>query len=447
VIVSFRTVLRGLACVLVVIVGAMVAKPQAAPPLARAQTQSATVMYRVNDAGTALIPMDALTLRDLKGAPAIWLAPPHKAPAFPSIISTPTGTALAAEFYTGANDNAKNQTIRVIDVRTGKARGRLFHPAIPARIEGISEDGSELSAQTWDFWEPGQPVMYPVRHYVLSAADGHIIRSWNAKEFCCGQNLYDQTHRRLYSLITAHADDPKSASQVPELLAQDLQSNRALGRLSLPDLRAGSWQTKRQVGGYPLVRGWSPGFALSPDGRQIALVDGSSNQLTLIDTATLHIVRSVSLVPRQSLLERLGSWLGLLPQTAEAKGMEGVSLYAWYSPDGRLLYLSGTRGRVTKKGTFAWTQLGLRVLDVDSGTILANRFHGKALVETDMSPDGTSLYVPTPGGKPGLSSAFGCPCMVQRLDARTLATEATRKSLGTSNTWPKFYFLAAPGSR
>jgi DNA-binding beta-propeller fold protein YncE len=220
-----------------------------------------------------------------------------------------------------------------------------------------------------------------------------------------------------------------------------------LGRLSLPDLRAGSWQTKRQVGGYPLVRGWSPGFALSPDGRQIALVDGSSNQLTLIDTATLHIVRSVSLVPRQSLLERLGSWLGLLPQTAEAKGMEGVSLYAWYSPDGRLLYLSGTRGRVTKKGTFAWTQLGLRVLDVDSGTILANRFHGKALVETDMSPDGTSLYVPTPGGKPGLSSAFGCPCMVQRLDARTLATEATRKSLGTSNTWPKFYFLAAPGSR
>ena len=315
-IVSFHTVLRGLACVIVV-AGAMAARPRAVPSLARAQTQSATVMYRVNNAGTALVPMDALTLRDLKGVPRIRLDPPPNSPPY-TVISTPTGPAMAVVFYTGPNSGAKNQSIRVIDVRTGKARGPLFHPAIPVRIEGISEDGSELSARPWDFWGPGQPVMYPVRHYVLSAKDGHLIRTWTAKEFCCGQNLYDQTHGRLYSLITAHADDPQSASQVPELLAQDLQSGHALGQLSLPQLHAGSWQTTRQTSDGPLVRGWSPGFALSPDGRQIALVDGSTNQLTLIDTATLHIVRSVLLTPRQSLLERLGSWLGLLPQTSEA---------------------------------------------------------------------------------------------------------------------------------
>jgi len=358
----------------------------------------------------------------------------------------PAGTALAAEFYTGTNDKARNQTIRVIDVRTGKARSPLFHPAIPAMIRGISEDGSELSALTWDFWSPGQPVMYPVRHYVLSAHDGHVIHIWTAHEFCCGQNLYDQARQRIYSLITAHADDPRTASQVPELLAQDLQSGRTLGRLSLPDLHAGTWQTKRQVDGFALVRGWFPSFALSPDGRQIALVDGSTNQMTLIDAATLHIVRSVTLAPKQRLLERLGFWLGLIPETAYAKGMEGVSLNAWYSPDGQFLYLTGTQGRVTKQNTFAWTPLGIRVVDLSTGTVIASRFRGKALVETDMSPDGRSLYVAMPGST-RTPSAFGCPCVVQRLDPRTLTTEATRRALGTSNSAPNFYFLAASGGQ
>jgi DNA-binding beta-propeller fold protein YncE len=222
---------------------------------------------------------------------------------------------------------------------------------------------------------------------------------------------------------------------------------RVLGRLPFPDLHAGWWLTNRQVQGETVVRHWDPGIALTPDGRQIALVDGVSHQLTVIDAATLRLVRRVPLLERRGLLAQFGSWLGFLPETAEAKGMgtDGVSLDAWFSLDGQRLYLTGTTGRVTRGNSLRTTDLGLRVVDVSSGTIVATRFRGQNPLDVILSPDGRSLYVTLPGATTG-RTIVGCPCSMERLDARTLRTRAVRRSLGTATTVPRLVAVPVPGA-
>jgi YVTN family beta-propeller protein len=396
-------------------------------------------MYRLNEAGTALIRMNPRTLADMKGQPSIRLAPPGGS--WPTIVSTPSGTTLAAELDAGGGTTTPNLTIRVIDLRSGKPRSRTFHPAVRVWISGISADGSELYAWQWPEQQLGPPpTIESSLLYTLSAANGRVLRSTTLATSCCEINLLDAAHQRFYSLITAHSDDPHSASQLPELMAEDLASGRELGRLSLPGLQAGSWNTDRQVDGMPLIHASYPGVAVSPDGRRIAILDGSSNRLTVIDTADLRVIQSVALARPQSPWERLGAWLGLIPQMAYAKGEEGTALDAQFSPDGRLLYVMGIKGSVTKQNTFASTRLGLRVVDAASGAILADRFHGKPLVGVDVSPDGR-VYASLAMNDQGIVSP--CPCNMLRLDPRTLVTRASRLVQGLSTLPPQFLFLAS----
>jgi hypothetical protein len=125
---------------------------------------------------------------------------------------------------------------------------------------------------------------------------------------------------------------------------------------------------------------------------------------------------------------------------AYAKGEEGTALDAQFSPDGRLLYVMGIKGSVTKQNTFASTRLGLRVVDAASGAILADRFHGKPLVGVDVSPDGR-VYASLAMNDQGIVSP--CPCNMLRLDPRTLVTRASRLVQGLSTLPPQFLFLAS----
>lgn len=434
----YRRVFPLTLCALTIVSAWVVRQPRSAVPGATPAATS-THLYRMNDAQTALVPMNARTLADRRGAPGIALIPQGTTLSTPWVVAHPGGTALATLFYRGDGSRAQDLSIRVIDARTGRARGPLVHPAVPVWIQDIAPDGTRLYALRRDQETSGSASpLQRTTYYVLSTATGRVLHARTIRHSCCGFDVYDVARQRLYTLSAATAGDAHSASQVPQLLTEDLRTGRQIGHLALPGLHAGSWNTTRQLDGAPLMRAWTPGLALSPDGAHLAIVDPSSDQLTLIDTATLRVARTVTLHRAQSLPQRLGAFLGLLPQIAYAKGAEGVSLSAQYSPDGRLLYVTGTQGSVGKSGTFTWTQLGLRVVDVRSGTIVADRFKGTPLMQTIVAPDGSVYVVTSP---PGPGSA-GCPCTLQRLDPRTLATEARRGDMGGGGEPLDVYILS-----
>lgn len=414
-----------------------------APAAAKEQTGS---MYRMSNAWDRLLPMNPRTLADLRSVPLLRLTAKKQASP-PQLVWRSDGQAAAVLFYTGDGSRPQDLTIRILDLRTGGQSGKAFHLPVraPVWIEGISTDGSMLYALRSDrsYVSPTMPptqLLQRTVYYVLSARTGRVLHTAHIVHSCCGSEIFDAAHQRLYTLVTWYYADRKSPAQAPSLMVTDLQSGKQLARIPLPGLHAGSSKTGRVIQGEPLVKAWSPAMALSADGAHLALVDPSSDKLTLVDTNRMQVTRSLALHAPRGLLDRLGSFLGLLPETADAKGFEGVQMQGWYSPDGHLLYVTGTRGSVTTSHQFKWTQLGLRVIDVSSGTVLAKRFEGKTLVGTDVAPNGW-VYVSTP--ESGGTGAFGCPCTLQRLNPTTLATETERHHMGTYNSYPSLFFLVA----
>jgi hypothetical protein len=118
-----------------------------------------------------------------------------------------------------------------------------------------------------------------------------------------------------------------------------------------------------------------------------------------------------------------------------------VSLNAQFSPDGRFLYVTGTRGTLTRSNTLRWTQLALEVVDVSTGAIVAQRSFRSELDSLAASPDGRSIYAVT--GRWAYGGA--CPCVIHRLDARTLAARAARR-VGAYDTDLDLTFVSAPAS-
>jgi hypothetical protein len=135
--------------------------------------------------------------------------------------------------------------------------------------------------------------MEPATYYVLDARNGHVVRRSRVRVSCCGESVRDDRH--LFMLLAREAGYPASRALTPQLVSEDLFTGKELGRLSLPGLHAGARATHRQVEGAPLIEGWTPGIALSPDGRQLAIVDGSSRELTLIDTSSMSITKTMLL--------------------------------------------------------------------------------------------------------------------------------------------------------
>jgi hypothetical protein len=189
---------------------------------------------------------------------------------------------------------------------------------------------------------------------------------------------------------------------------------------------------------------WSPGLAMSPDGSQIAVLDGATDTLRLVDTHRMQLVKTEALSQPQSLLTRLVSLTGILPTTAEAKEIEGVWLQMQYSPDGKSLYVTGTRGSFDAAGKFSWQSLGLRRIDVQSGTVAATTLQGHGIWWSQLAPDGAAYYVLTPTAKDVMNND-SCPCALQRLDPQTLAVTASRTFQGDPMTGspPQFYILKA----
>jgi outer membrane protein assembly factor BamB/DNA-binding beta-propeller fold protein YncE len=315
-------------------------------------------------------------------------------------------------------------TVRVVDARTGLRRAE-FHPAVPLWIAGISPDGTQLFG-----WRVASDARQKPEWDVLSTTDGAVVDSLQIEAGCCSATLYDAAVHRLYSL-----DVPPEAVTgtpvTPALRAYDLLSGRELGHVTLDGMLAGPETVTGQANGAAMFKSSTPGFALSPDESQIAVLDGDSNRLDLIDTQQLKIVRSVELSRPKSLLERLADALGLSSTPASAKEWLGVQLTMSYSPDGHYLYVSGREGKVGSNGKWTVDGLGLRLIDITNGQIVADALSNQWVTSVTPSPDGSAIY--SEAGPPMSSS----PVSVSRQDPSTLKVTAER----SFSDPPELYFL------
>ena len=183
-------------------------------------------------------------------------------------------------------------------------------------------------------------------------------------------------------------DSPWTTARV---LAFDLETGKVREELEVPEVM---WRTD-----------YTPGIAVSPDGRRAYLVHAESDRITVVDLQEMRIERSQEIGRRVSLIER---FLSSLAGTAHADGGGNFQeRWAAISPDGRHLYVGGQDTRMdedwlpgTPPAPFVQTtSLGLRVIDTGSLEIVAEIDHGGDNVYWNLAvhPSGHYLYAVTDG--------------------------------------------------
>jgi plastocyanin/DNA-binding beta-propeller fold protein YncE len=235
---------------------------------------------------------------------------------------------------------------------------------------------------------------------------------------------------RLYVLTVAEGTSPQSGPNPTRLIAYDLTTGKELGRLELPEVRAGFWMSDEVVefeggGEEQLGQARVPGFALSPDGRRITIAHADDDGLTVIDTSKLTVERTTTIAPKQGWLGRLAGLLPLTPEGASAKAMEGKMLDAIFSPDGKRLYLFGMEAAI-EEGMPTYRGLGLRAIDPESGEIAVEAPREMQVERVVPSPDGGSLYV-SGWADEATNANPNPPFLIQRVDAETLEVLAEQE--------------------
>lgn len=378
--------------------------------------------------GAKLIPLDPRTLANLADRPLIERSTASCGSC--SMVVSADGTTIATmEYAYGGAATAGGLTIRVHDARTGAERAR-FSPPLPVIVDGLSPDGSRLYARDWPPRELG------AGRHVLDTSDGHLVGAIPALSRCCLTRYWlAPGERRLHGiLVPDHRNGPlPNGPQTPLLVAQDAASGEEAGEVRLDGVLLGSWQTDREVRGRRVAANLSPGIALSPDGRRIAILHADREALTLIDVARLQVLWTKPLSRPAGLLDRLG----LRPRTASAKELESTGWELHFSPDGRRLYAAGSQTRVADTGELVEQGLGLRVIAFEDARIIAEDLADERLFWLAPAADGDALYAfaqrrPAAGQQGGY--------VLRRLDPRTLAVTAEREFTGLQRP----YFLAAP---
>lgn len=392
---------------------------------------SGWLLYVLDSSRDQLRPLDPSTLQDAAGVPSIRLLPsPSGTQSTPDLVISPNGRWIASIV---SSSRSNGRTIGIFDARTGKRRGTTYRISLPIGIDGISNNGGQL----YGFRQASNSYT----ELSLNAATGRVQRQVMVRDGCCGPTLLDAIHHRFYVLMTAGADHPTIDRHAPVLVAYDLALGRMVGRTVLRGILAGTWASNLRENGFKVPAWWSPGIALSPDGSQIAVFDGSNNQLTLIDTRGLRVERRLTVSAPSTALDGILGALGVTPTIAEAKEFQGMQLNLEYSADGTMLYLSGVRGSPSHAQA-PFHSLGLRAIDVAGGHFQGSAFPGKQFEWQSSGPQGSEWYglLPVTANSP-----FGCPCTLLRLNGATLKTEAQRTGVGALNEAPSLYFLQPRG--
>jgi hypothetical protein len=368
--------------------------------------------------GPEFAPINPATLADIPNGPSITLAD-GSLPS-PALFISPAGTAIAAASYEDARAGGA-AIVRIVDERTGRVRSRVSLLLSPREqrqtrqaapfLSGVSNDGRLLYGDATT--QRGRVIWY-----TIDGIDGRIVHETHLREPRPMATLYEPTQHRLYVFGGArYVVGRPTGSHTLTIAAYDTLHDRQVGRLVVSGVLAGSWPMARKIHGYPLTEMHAPGAALSPDGRQIAVVDGNRNVLLLIDTRTLNVTRTLPLVQASSGVD-LAGLLGT--GVAEAKSFQGEQVDIRFSPDGQQLYETGMISTFTGSRTEVRRWLGVRLIDVATGRIEATALADGQVWDAYVAPDGSGVYAFT------ATTDGNCPCLLDRLDPAALHVVASR---------------------
>jgi hypothetical protein len=398
-------------------------------------------VYRMTAGQNMLQLINPRSLADLPGS-VLHLGPQHAAKQTPAIAVTADGSKLAVLYELPTRHwpiRAQDMALQLFDARTGEPLSIRHHPAIPFWMTGISADGSLVYGFRADI-DLNQPCA-PSPFYLLDARTGRVVqrltiaaRPWDP--IMVGPNL-----GRLYIMtVPDHINycRPQNSYR-PTIMAYDLQTGKTVATLQLKTVLAGRWMTNWKVNGEPVAADWTPGVALSPDGSQLAILDGHSNALTLLHARSLQVAGIETLSRPRTALQTIVATLGLAPDAAEAKGQEnGVSLQMQYTADGRSLIVTGWRVQPDRRHLYASSQsLGIQLIDIAGGQIKAWLDDGKRLVAIWPAPDGSAVY----SSVEGWTRQGGWQYTLRRHDPATLQVRAHRTFLHMGNWWLNLFFL------
>jgi plastocyanin len=333
-----------------------------------------------------LIPLDAVTLQDRSDRPSASGDSGYFAP-----VLSADGSTLA---YLDSD-----ATIVVRDGLYGPERLRFF-PNGEVGYLFLNRDGSRLVAEVIADYSDAN--LRPPAWKVFDTADGRLLSAAQSEQTGDPWGLWvvDPDALRVYRLAYATSQATTTGPQATVLIANDLSTGAELGRLDLPEIHAGFWQSDETVefsngSSEPLMKELMPALAISPDGRRLAIAHADAEELTVFDAQRMAIERTVALTQSSSTVDRLLGLLPLRPESAAAKALEGTMLQAAFSPDGSSIYLAGTVSSVEENDVL-YRGLGLRVVDVESGTITATAFGDDLIDRIVPSADGSSLYAAGP---------------------------------------------------
>jgi hypothetical protein len=203
----------------------------------------------------------------------------------------------------------------------------------------------------------------------------------------------DALNWKLYYLRESDVSVATQESTVPaELVGYDLNTGTEIGRTQLTAVEMGSWEgdLDSDPNGYmPIFYNYIPGFAVSPDGSELAIVHAVDDGITVVDTATFTVSRTISMHDKTSLLGKVFAFIA--PQQAEAKYNEGQGRMAFYAADGEHLYVS-TNLQIIDGEEQTYIGHGLSVISLDDGEIQSETLDGVTVDHVTELPDG-SIFV------------------------------------------------------
>ena len=325
--------------------------------------------------------------------------------------------------------------VSVFDARSGALRARVS-PEVPVIVDSLNVDGSRIFARNWP------PAQLGAERLVLDAGNGKVLEREPAFPLDgtpVAWVIQNET-RHLYALMTA-ADPRATGPREVEARAWDLRSGKELWRRDLPSLLAGDWLTGR-VGSVGELRArLVPGIALSPDGRELAVVRAFDccaphGTLWLVDAIRGDLLSQRPYGGATSIFERL-----FAPSIALAKEDDEVAVNASFGADGSVLHVYSQSWKFDGRPE-PYQYLGMVAVEVASAKVLGSDvkmeqwWYQNRVQWVRPSSDGKWLYVFLE--RAGNADPKGY--VLRRLDPRTLAVLAERRFESYRNG----FVLAAP---
>ena len=326
---------------------------------------------------------------------------------------SPDGRTMALAWSPTGNDSGPDRLF-LLDLNRWEKTDLGFEALISKLF--WSPDGDRLHLTTWHRCSQPECIDSSSELVTVDSATGNVL-SESSLPFSSYATRLSPDGYTLY-LFGAESTNlqSKGEGQAPRLVAFDVQRGRVRAELELPEVL---WWTRVETGEHGEYSAqYLPGTAVSPDGRSYYVVHPDEDRITVVDLESMQVERSEEIGHNASLFGRL---LSLLASTAHAKGGATTSKGAAVSPDGRLLYITGSTERPVRETADAeertWESIdyGLKVIDTASLEVVAEDVPPSApsgshlnwaVMYREVSPDPTVRYPSAPPGGGGSRVSF-----------------------------------------